>query len=68
MSGTNSATPVWRKSRRSQVGGTECVEVAKVGEGCAVRDSKNTTGPVLSFNDNAWREFLQLVKRGTHDL
>jgi hypothetical protein len=44
------------------------VEVAKVGEGCAVRDSKNTTGPVLSFNDNAWREFLQLVKRGTHDL
>lgn len=49
---------VWRKSSYSQ-GGVEsdCVEVA-FGAGALVRDSKNTSGPVLEFGVRAWREFI----------
>jgi hypothetical protein len=46
----------WRKSSFS--GGGECVEVAPVGEWVAARDSKNLTGPTLSFTIEQWRKFL----------
>ncbi|MEV8440149.1 DUF397 domain-containing protein [Actinosynnema sp. NPDC051121] len=47
----------WRKSSFSGEG-PSCVEVAPVGEGFAARDSKNPTGPTLSFNTDQWRRFL----------
>lgn len=57
-------TPVptrWRKSSRSAEE-TDCVELANVGAGIgAVRDSKNPTGPTLSFNMAA---LLSAVKTG----
>lgn len=51
------AAPRWRKSSRS--GNNACVEVAgNLAEVVAVRDSKDTSGPVLRFPPAAWRTFL----------
>ncbi|MFF5214089.1 DUF397 domain-containing protein [Micromonospora sp. NPDC000442] len=47
----------WRKSTRS--GSSECVEVADNLPGVVgVRDSKDATGPVLTFAPTAWRRFV----------
>ncbi|MEV4759670.1 DUF397 domain-containing protein [Micromonospora sp. NPDC049559] len=55
---------VWRKSSRSDNGGSACVEVAKNLPGVvAVRDSKDRDGGTLAFSPGAWRAFLGLVKR-----
>ncbi|GLY51102.1 hypothetical protein Lesp01_47580 [Lentzea sp. NBRC 102530] len=50
---------VWRKSSYS--GATEdgdCVEVS-LSSGALVRDSKNPSGPVLTFGSAAWEIFLK---------
>ncbi|MGH3159001.1 MAG: DUF397 domain-containing protein [Streptosporangiaceae bacterium] len=53
---------VWRKSRRSASSGN-CVEVAPLpGGGYAVRDSKNTDGPMLRFSPEEWRHFTGRLK------
>ncbi|TDQ01167.1 uncharacterized protein DUF397 [Labedaea rhizosphaerae] len=49
----------WRKSSFSQGGGTNCVEVAFGQVQAAVRDSKNTEGPELSFPAQAWQAFVR---------
>jgi hypothetical protein len=49
----------WRKSSRSASGGGgNCVEVAFVASEVGVRDSKNVSGPRLSFPGTAWRAFV----------
>ena len=48
----------WRKSTRSAEGGGNCVEVAPIPTGTAIRDSKNPTGPTLRFPTAAWQGFL----------
>jgi hypothetical protein len=48
---------VWRKSSRS-TSAANCVEVASAGALTAVRDSKNASGPVLSFPITSWEAFL----------
>jgi hypothetical protein len=49
----------WRKSSRSSGNGGDCVEVADNLPGLvAVRDSKNPTGPALTFTPAAWRAFV----------
>jgi hypothetical protein len=59
----------WRKSTRSGSNGGDCVEVALNLPGVvAVRDSKDPAGPVLTFNRDAWRSFLDRVKSGEFDL
>lgn len=58
----------WRKSSYSGNGGSDCVEVADHGNRVLVRDSKDTTGPVLRFSPATWRTFADWVKhslRGT---
>lgn len=55
-------TPAWRKSRRSD-GSGDCVEVAGNLPGrVLVRDSKDRSGPLLTFGPAAWRSFVESAK------
>jgi hypothetical protein len=56
----------WRKSTRSGSNG-QCVEARRMGETIQVRDSKNTSGPVLSFTLNEWSAFTAGVKQNEFD-
>ncbi|WBB79567.1 DUF397 domain-containing protein [Micromonospora sp. WMMD882] len=57
------AGAVWRKSTRSGGSGGDCVEVADNLPGVVgVRDSKDPTGPVLSFAPAAWSTFLTRLR------
>nr|MDT0659712.1 DUF397 domain-containing protein [Micromonospora sp. DSM 115978] len=50
---------VWRKSSRSGGNGGDCVEVAEGLAGVVgVRDSKDSSGPVLLFTPTAWSTFV----------
>lgn len=53
----------WQKSSYSTQQGN-CVEVAPLRDGAAVRDSKDPQGPILSFPEGTWRAFLTGVKSG----
>ncbi len=53
----------WFKSTYTS-GQGNCVEVARLPDGAAVRDSKNRSGPVLRFSAEAWQAFLSAVKDG----
>jgi hypothetical protein len=56
----------WKKSSRSM--GGDCVEVSSVPGGLiAVRDSKNSLGPRLSFTADEWRAFTDNVRHGLLD-
>jgi hypothetical protein len=55
----------WRKSSRSGANNDNCIEVAEIpAGGRAVRDSKNATGPILSFTVVQWSAFIHGVKTG----
>ncbi|MEN3609994.1 DUF397 domain-containing protein [Plantactinospora sp. ZYX-F-223] len=52
----------WRKSSRSSGNTGDCVEVADNLPGIVgVRDSKDPTGPALTFDPAAWRAFVTEV-------
>ncbi|MBF9130361.1 DUF397 domain-containing protein [Plantactinospora sp. S1510] len=55
------STPAWRKSSRSNSNGGDCVEIAdELAPGVVgVRDSKDRQGPVLTFDQPAWRAFVR---------
>ncbi|MEV6715522.1 DUF397 domain-containing protein [Lentzea sp. NPDC051208] len=55
----------WRKSSRSSAGGPDCVEIALVPSGTAVRDSKNADGTRLEFGGAGWDTFLTAAKTGS---
>jgi hypothetical protein len=55
----------WRKSTRSSAAGPDCVEVAMITAGTAVRDSKNAAGDRLRFSTSGWTGFLSAAKAGT---
>ncbi|KAK1178361.1 DUF397 domain-containing protein [Streptomyces sp. NBS 14/10] len=46
---------VWFKSSYS---GGQCVEVATHPDTVHIRDSKNTTGPILTVTPDAWTRFV----------
>lgn len=50
----------WRASTRSQANGA-CVEVALMDDAVAVRDTKDRTGPTLTFPPTAWKTFLSTL-------
>ncbi|HUZ23521.1 MAG TPA: DUF397 domain-containing protein [Streptosporangiaceae bacterium] len=53
----------WKKSSYSTAQGN-CVEVAPVRGGIALRDSKDPDGPMLTFPEDTWRAFIGAVKDG----
>lgn len=57
---------VWKKSSRSTDQGN-CVEVAALGTTCIIRDSKNPTGPALTFATAAWSAFTTGIYTGEFD-
>ncbi|MFG2007057.1 DUF397 domain-containing protein [Spirillospora sp. NPDC048911] len=54
---------LWRKSSFSTDNGGNCVEVAAVADGIAVRDSKDPQGPALALAPEAWRALTAELKR-----
>jgi hypothetical protein len=52
----------WRKSSSSHANGN-CVEIASHGAAVQVRDSKNPSGPVLSFSRAEWAAFTGRITR-----
>ncbi|MEU1877527.1 DUF397 domain-containing protein [Streptosporangium sp. NPDC020072] len=66
---TDSTQPCsWRKSSLSTSQGANCVEVADLPEGNrAVRDSKDPSGPALTFTPTQWRSFTGHVNTGALD-
>jgi hypothetical protein len=60
---------VWKKGSRSNgSGGNNCVEVAFLDQGIAVRDSKDRTGPALMFTSAEWTAFVDSAKDGEFDI
>jgi hypothetical protein len=51
---------LWKKSTVSGAG--SCVEVAGVGQTILVRDSRDPSGPILSFARAEWETFLAGVR------
>ncbi|SCL59080.1 DUF397 domain-containing protein [Micromonospora peucetia] len=57
------AEPRWRTSTRSTDSGGNCVEVADNLPGAVlVRDSKDRSGPTLTFSPDGWRSFVGVLR------
>ncbi|MCX4688765.1 DUF397 domain-containing protein [Kitasatospora purpeofusca] len=52
----------WRKSTHSSGEGGECVEVAETTSAVLVRDSKDQSGPHLTFTPAAWEAFVAYAR------
>lgn len=57
----------WIKSARSGPISDNCVEVAAIDGGVAMRDSKDPTGPALLFTTGEWEAFVGGAKDGDFD-
>ena len=55
----------WIVSSRSAGNGGQCVEARRHAGRLEVRDSKDRTGPVLTFHPAAWRAFTTALRQGT---
>jgi hypothetical protein len=53
----------WRKSSYSSSNGGACVELAGLGAGVGVRDSKDPDGPKLVITRTALRDLINDLKR-----
>ncbi|MFF2354794.1 DUF397 domain-containing protein [Kitasatospora sp. NPDC058115] len=52
----------WHKSSHSSNEGGECIEVAETTSAVLVRDSKDKSGPHLTFTPEAWQSFLDFAQ------
>lgn len=57
----------WRKAARSG-SGNDCVEMARVPQIVAVRDSKDPDGDVVALHPGTWARISAAIKAGTYDL
>jgi hypothetical protein len=62
---SDSVQPSWRKSTFSESGA--CVEVAFVAQGILVRQSRDPSGPALTFTHAEWLAFLAGVRNDEFD-
>ncbi|MDV6011829.1 DUF397 domain-containing protein [Haloechinothrix sp. LS1_15] len=67
MSTPELAQARWRRSSRTNNGGGNCVELALLPGGTAVRDSKDRAGGTLTVPPSAWRAFHSAVVAGRVD-
>lgn len=58
----------WRKGSRSSSTGSDCVEVATIGDVVAVRDSKLPEGAPVFTDRRTWRELTQRAAGGEFDV
>jgi hypothetical protein len=63
----NLSRAVWHKSSRSGGNGGNCVEVANLDTGVAVRDSKAPDNGTLVFDRSEWSNFVDAAKNGEFD-
>ncbi|MFC5662310.1 DUF397 domain-containing protein [Kitasatospora misakiensis] len=52
----------WFKSSYSSNEGGQCVEVAEATSAVLVRDSKDKSGPHLTFSPAAWEAFVEFAQ------
>ncbi|MFG2085717.1 MULTISPECIES: DUF397 domain-containing protein [unclassified Spirillospora] len=52
----------WRKASRSSNNGGNCVELARVSDTVAIRDSKDPRGPQLLLTPHDFRQLTQSLK------
>ncbi|MFB8167255.1 DUF397 domain-containing protein [Kitasatospora purpeofusca] len=52
----------WRKSTHSGDEGGNCVEIAETTSAVLVRDSKDKSGPHLTFSPAAWEAFVEYAR------
>ena len=67
MSTSHLSSALWRKSSRSDSSGGDCIEVADVVTGVAVRDSKDPDGPKLAFGRAAFAALAGDIRAGRYD-
>lgn len=53
----------WRRSSYSGNTGGECVEIADLESGIAIRDSKNPAHGILTLAPEAWAALVAYVRR-----
>ncbi|MGP4026671.1 DUF397 domain-containing protein [Actinomadura sp. 3N407] len=56
------STATWRKASRSSGNGGNCVELARVNDTVALRDSKDPHGPKLLLTPHAFRHLTRTLK------
>ena len=56
----------WQKGKRSG-NANDCIEVAGPGAAVFIRDSKNPTGPALTFTREEWVALRDGIKDGEFD-
>ncbi|PKW18471.1 DUF397 domain-containing protein [Saccharopolyspora spinosa] len=66
MSVSHTTPSGWRKSSRS-TNTDNCVEVGSIGDGAAVRDTKNRATGYFTANREQWSAFVAAFKGGKFD-
>ena len=56
------STVKWRKASRSSSNGGNCVELARIADTVAIRDSKDPDGPKLLLTPRSLRALTQAIK------